>query len=66
MVKAAVRSLDTVESFIAKGIDGYKATISKWTVCGASKRGWTTWLVAAVIPDRVYGFVPAVLDLLNF
>jgi PhoPQ-activated pathogenicity-related protein len=33
---------------------------------GASKRGWTTWLVGAVVPDRVFAITPIVLDLLNF
>jgi len=66
MTKAAVKALDTVEAFIKQGIDGYQADISKWSVAGASKRGWTTWLVAAVIPDRVHAAIPIVLDMLNF
>ena len=33
---------------------------------GASKRGWTTWLVGAVDPVRVKGIVPIVLDAINF
>ncbi|GMH85664.1 hypothetical protein TrVE_jg6362 [Triparma verrucosa] len=44
----------------------------KWTVSGASKRGWTTWLVGAVdqarpvADQRVHGIVPIVLNGLHF
>ena len=54
------------KAFLKKGVDGYQADITKHLIGGASKRGWTTWLTAAVIPDRVQGAVPIVLDLLNF
>ena len=33
---------------------------------GASKRGWTTWLVGAVDPTRVMAIIPIVLDAINF
>ena len=41
------------------------AVIDSWLVAGASKRGWTTWTLAAVAPDRVKFAVPVVLDVLN-
>lgn len=68
MTKAAVKAMDTVEDFLSKGVPGtgYQAKVSKWGVAGASKRGWTTWLVAAVVPDRVHAAIPIVLDMLNF
>lgn len=66
MTKAGVKALDTVEAFLKEGVDDYQADISKWAVAGASKRGWTTWLVAAVVPDRVHAAIPIVLDMLNF
>ncbi|MBI1249753.1 PhoPQ-activated pathogenicity protein [bacterium] len=61
MVKSAVRAMDAVEQFTAKE-DGLK--IDRFTVTGASKRGWTTWLVSAVDP-RVKGLAPMVIDTLN-
>jgi PhoPQ-activated pathogenicity-related protein len=67
MVKSAFAAMAAVE-------DIYSAKVGeiKWTVSGASKRGWTTWLVGAVdamLPTeqrRVRGIVPIVLNGLNF
>lgn len=56
MTKAAVRAMDTVQAE-HPSIDGFVVT-------GASKRGWTTWLTAAVDP-RVVAVIPMVIDLLN-
>lgn len=63
MVKSAVRAMDTIESHIAKSTDG-KLKITKFVVAGGSKRGWTTWLTAAV-DKRVRAIAPAVIDVLN-
>lgn len=41
-------------------------SIDYYSVAGASKRGWTTWLVGAVDPVRVVAIVPIVLDAINF
>ncbi len=61
MTKATVAAMDVIEAYAA----------SKWNeknlnfvVFGASKRGWTTWLTAAV-DQRIKGIVPAVYDNLN-
>lgn len=60
MTKAAVRAMDTVQNFAAtKG-----KTINKFLVLGGSKRGWTTWLTAAV-DKRVKAIIPASIDMLN-
>lgn len=63
MVKSAVRAMDTVQDFIPKATDG-KLKINQFVVSGGSKRGWTTWLTAAV-DKRVRAIAPCVIDVLN-
>ncbi len=63
MVKSAVRAMDTVQDCVPKVTDG-KLKISQFVVSGGSKRGWTTWLTAAV-DKRVRAIAPAVIDVLN-
>jgi len=64
MVKSAVRAMDATQSFMAtQGV-----TIDNFYVFGGSKRGWTTWLTAAVeanTTDRIKAIVPGVIDVLN-
>lgn len=62
MVKAAVRAMDTVTALSQRS--GRAPVIDRFVVGGASKRGWTTWLTAAVDP-RVVAIVPVVIDVLN-
>lgn len=61
MVKSAVEAMNVAERVAGSrwgiSIEGFVAT-------GASKRGWTTWLTAAV-DDRISGLVPAVIDMLS-
>ncbi len=61
MVKSAVRGMDATQAYLKdqKGID-----IESFTVAGASKRGWTTWLTGAV-DNRVTALAPIVIDVLN-
>jgi len=63
MVKSGVRALDAVQEFLASEAGG-RVRINQFVVSGGSKRGWTTWLVAAVDP-RVIAIVPTVIDALN-
>lgn len=63
MVKSAVRAMDTIQSHLSSVTDG-KVKINKFVVSGASKRGWTTWLTAAV-DKRVIAIMPVVIDALN-
>jgi len=62
MTKAAVKALDTIQS-LPSVIEGFPF-VENFIVAGASKRGWTTWLTAAV-DFRVIGIVPIVIDVLN-
>ena len=63
MVKSAVRAMDTVQSHL-KSLDSGALDIKQFVVSGGSKRGWTTWLTAAV-DKRVIAIAPAVIDVLN-
>ena len=63
MVKSAVRAMDTVQKHL-KSLDSGALDIKQFVVSGGSKRGWTTWLTAAV-DKRVVAIAPAVIDVLN-
>jgi len=61
MVKSAVRAMDCIGEFATQE---WSLTPAKFTLTGASKRGWTTWLTSAVDP-RVVCLAPMVIDMLN-
>jgi len=61
MTKAAVRAMDTIQEFLE---DEENIQIDDFIVIGGSKRGWTTWLTAAV-DSRVKAIAPASIDMLN-
>lgn len=67
MVKAGMAAISATEDIL--GDEQYS---SKWTVTGASKRGWTAWLMGAVDATRpaeqrrIQAIAPIVLDGLNF
>ena len=64
MTKAVVRAMDAVTAFCASAGAGTAATVDRFVVAGASKRGWTSWTTAAV-DRRVVALVPIVIDVLN-
>ena len=61
MVKSAVRGMDAVQEFCHQD---WSLDIKHFTLTGASKRGWTTWLTSAVDP-RVNSLAPQVIDMLS-
>lgn len=63
MTKAVTKTMDAVQAHCATA-QGGNLTISSFIAAGGSKRGWTTWSVAAVDP-RIVAIVPIVFDALN-
>ena len=66
MVKGSLRAMDAMTEFVSKKLPELETSLDYYVVAGASKRGWTTWDVGAVDPDRVVAIIPIVLDAINF
>ncbi len=68
MTKSAVRAMDALQALAKEGklatTAGAALEWEQFIVTGASKRGWTTWLTAAV-DKRVCAIAPMVIDVLD-
>jgi len=62
MVKSVVRTMDAVSEYAG---ETWETNLRRFTLPGASKRGWTTYLTGAV-DDRVMAIAPMVFDILHF
>ena len=58
MVKSVIRAMDVLQ-------EATEGRLKRFVVTGLSKRGWTTWLSAAVNDRRIVGIAPMVIDNLN-
>jgi PhoPQ-activated pathogenicity-related protein len=68
MTRAVVRAMDAIQDHIGRVRPG--DPINDFIIAGASKRGWVTWLAAAMEngplgSDRVSAIIPMVIDVLN-
>ncbi len=57
MAKAVLKAMDVLQAAAP--------ALRRFLITGASKRGWTTWLVGASRDRRVAGIAPMVIDILN-
>jgi PhoPQ-activated pathogenicity-related protein len=62
MAKAVIKAMDAIQAFTKHE---KQPPITGFLITGASKRGWTTWLVGASGDKRVKAIAPMVIDTLN-
>ncbi|MDR3181678.1 MAG: PhoPQ-activated pathogenicity-related family protein [Planctomycetaceae bacterium] len=62
MTKSVIKGMDAAQQFLKKQ---YTLDTNSFIVGGASKRGWTTWLVGAARDPRVVGIMPIIYNNLN-
>eukprot|EP00211_Chloroparvula_japonica_P002850 CAMPEP_0119131346 /NCGR_PEP_ID=MMETSP1310-20130426/10080_1 /TAXON_ID=464262 /ORGANISM="Genus nov. species nov., Strain RCC2339" /LENGTH=510 /DNA_ID=CAMNT_0007121913 /DNA_START=21 /DNA_END=1553 /DNA_ORIENTATION=+ len=64
MTKASIKAMDAAQEFWDSK-RGELPGIERFVVSGASKRGWTTWMVGAMGDPRVAAIVPVVAPIAN-
>jgi len=62
MTRSVVRAMDAVSEYTSKRA---REKLDRFVLTGASKRGWTAYLVASV-DKRIIGLAPMVFDMLRF
>lgn len=62
MTKSVVKVLDMVQELMW---ENHSANLGRFCVTGASKRGWTSWTVAAIDYERVTCTMPVMMDTIN-
>ncbi len=62
MAKSVIKAMDALQEFTKSA---NLPILNDFVISGASKRGWTTWLVGASKDPRVKGIAPMVIDTLN-
>ncbi len=61
-----VRSVHAaMEALGAVFLEHWNIQVRGFILIGASKRGWTTYLAAATVPEKTLGIVPIVFDMVN-
>jgi PhoPQ-activated pathogenicity-related protein len=63
MVKSGTAAMTAAQQYLASPAGG-GIKIDGFVVAGASKRGWTTWLVG-LLDERVVGIMPLVINVLD-
>ncbi|MEO8114159.1 MAG: PhoPQ-activated protein PqaA family protein [Phenylobacterium sp.] len=63
MVKSGTAAMTAVQQYLASEAGG-RLKVDGFVVSGASKRGWTAWLVGA-LDRRVVGIIPIVINVLD-
>jgi len=64
MTKASMRAMDAIQDFVQTHLPDH-TPIARFGVGGASKRGWTTWMVGAMEDPRVVAIIPIVAPIAN-
>jgi len=62
MAKSVLKAMDALQAFARQE---RQPALERFLVTGASKRGWTAWLVGASRDKRVAAIAPMVIDTLN-
>lgn len=62
MVRSVHAAMEALEAIF---LERWNIPVRGFILIGASKRGWTTYLAAAIAPEKTVGMVPIVFDMVN-